>query len=40
MLYKIDVLKNFAKTTVLESLLNKDAGMRACNFIERRLQYK
>ena len=28
------------KTTVLESLLNKVAGLKACNFIRKRLQRK
>ena len=28
------------KTTVLESLFNKVAGLKACNFIEKRAQYR
>ena len=39
MFFKIGVLKNFAnihrKTTVLESLFNKVAGRKACNFIKK-----
>ena len=45
-LQKKHVLKKFAiftgkqKTPVLESLFNKVAGPKACNFIKKRLQYK
>ena len=41
MFFKIGVLKNFAKsqenTPALESLFNKVADLKACNFIEKRL---
>ena len=37
---KKDVLKNFAIFAVLESLFNKVARLRACNFIRKRLQYR
>ena len=44
MFFKIDVLKNFANFTgkkpVLESLLNKVAGLNACNFIKKILQHR
>ena len=41
-LWKKGVLKNFAnsKTPVLVSLFNKFARLKACNFIEVRLQHK
>ena len=40
MFFKVGVLKNFAKfsgerTAALESLFNKVAGLRACNFIKK-----
>ena len=35
--FKIGAFKNFA--TVLESLTNKVAGLRTCNFIKKRLHY-
>ena len=44
MFCKIGVLKNFAtfagKKPVLKSLLNKAAGLQACNFIKKRLQFR
>ena len=44
MYFRIGVLKNFAmftgKTPVLESLFNKYAGLKACNFIKKRLQHR
>ena len=44
MFFKIVVLKNFAiftgKTPVLESLFNKIAGLKACNFTENSLQHR
>ena len=36
--FKIGVLKNFAP--VLESIIDKVAGLKACNFIKKRLQYR
>ena len=33
-------LKISQENTVLESLLNKAAGLQACNFIKRRLQHR
>ena len=38
MFFKIGVLKNFAP--VLESIIDKVAGLKACNFIKKRLQYR
>ena len=42
MFFKIGVFKNFRKfhkkTPVLESLFNKAAGLKACNFIKKRRQ--
>ena len=38
MFCKIGVLKNFAP--VLESIIDKVAGLKACNFIKKRLQYR
>ena len=32
--------KSLRKTPVLESLLNKAAGLQACNFIKKRLQHR
>ena len=45
MFFKISVLKNFAIFTgkllpVSESLFNKDSGLKAQNFIEKRLQHR
>ena len=44
MFFKIGVLKNFAvirrKTPVFESLFNKIAGLKSCNFIKKRLQHR
>ena len=44
MLCEEDVLIDFAifigKKPVLESLLNKDVGLQACNFIKKRLQHR
>ena len=41
MLFKIGVFKNFArKTPVLESLFNNITGMKAWNFLKKRLQHK
>ena len=40
---KIDVLKNMffhRKKPVLESLLNKVAGLKVCNFIKKRLKHR
>ena len=41
MFFKISVLKNFAIFTgkhLWESLINKIAGQKACNFLKKRLQ--
>ena len=42
MSFKMDVFKKFSnihrKTPVLESLFNKVAGLKVCNFIKKRLQ--
>ena len=44
MLFQIDVLEKFrniySKTPVLESLFNKVGGLKACNFIKKRLQLR
>ena len=43
MFFKICVLDNFAILTgkhVLESLFNKVAGLKTCNFIKKRLQHR
>ena len=42
MFFKKGDLKNFANFTGkhLESLFNKVAGLRACNFIKKRLQHR
>ena len=49
MFFKVGVLKNFvtenfcnihSKTPVLESLFNKVAGLKVCNFIKKRLQLR
>ena len=43
MFFKIGVLKNFQiihrKTPVLEYLFNKAAGLKSCNFIQKRFQH-
>ena len=41
--FKIGVLKNFANFTgkhLLESLFNKVAGLKTCNFFKKRLQHR
>ena len=45
MFFKIAVLKNFVNFTgkhvsVLESLFNKVASLKVCNFMEKRLQHR
>ena len=43
MFFKIGVLKNFANFTgkhLLESLFEKVASLKACNFIKKRLQHR
>ena len=40
--FKVGVLKDsqYSQKTVFESLFNKVTGLKACNFIEKRLQYR
>ena len=43
MFFKIGVLKNltvFTETPVLESLLNKVVGPKACNFFKKKFQHR
>ena len=44
MFFKMDILKYFRnihrKTTVLDSLFNKIAGLQACNFSKKSLQHR
>ena len=40
MFFKKGVLKNFAKTPMLESLVNKVAGLKAWNFNKKRFQHR